>query len=92
MYVLNSVVLLFLMSLVLGIIIAIFAKVFEIKEDTRIGEILSVLPGYNCGACGYPGCSNYATAIVMEHVPPNKCSPGGQEVKEKIQKILDSKE
>jgi len=33
-----------------------------------------------------------ATAIVMEHVPPNKCSPGGQEVKEKIQKILDSKE
>lgn len=89
MYILNSVILLFSMSLILGIIVAFFAKVFEIKEDPRIAQILAVLPAYNCGACGYPGCSNYATSIIMEHVPPNKCSPGGPEVKDKIQKILD---
>ena len=48
----------------------------HVEEDPRVGEVLGVLPGANCGACGYAGCADYAKAIV-EGAPVNKCVPGG---------------
>ena len=33
------------------------SKKFEVYEDPRIAQVQEVLPGANCGGCGYPGCS-----------------------------------
>ena len=52
------------------------AHFMHVEEDPRVGEVLGVLPGANCGACGYAGCADYAKAIV-EGAPVNKCVPGG---------------
>ncbi len=90
MYVLNSLLLMFGMSLILGVMIAIFSKVFEVKVDPRITQINEVLPAYNCGSCGFPGCSQYAEAVIAHHVPPNKCTPGGPDTAAKIRAILDA--
>lgn len=79
------------LSTLLGILILVFSKVFEVKVDPRIEAINSVLPAYNCGSCGYPGCIQYATAIVNEGISPAKCTPGGQEVSHKIREILEQK-
>ena len=53
---------------VIGIIGALLiywaSKKFEVHEDPRIGQVQSVLPGANCGGCGYPGCAGFAGACV----------------------------
>ncbi|MFN4217527.1 MAG: RnfABCDGE type electron transport complex subunit B [Brevinematales bacterium] len=77
------------LSTLLGILILVFSRVFEVKVDPRIEAINSVLPAYNCGSCGYPGCIQYATAIIQEGISPAKCTPGGQEVSHKIREILE---
>ena len=57
-------------------ILVIAAHFMHVEEDERIGLVAGALPGANCGACGYAGCSDYAKAIV-EGAPTNKCVPGG---------------
>lgn len=71
-----------------GFGLAFLAKLFEVKKDTRIDEIIKILPGVNCGACGYPGCSGYAQAIIEKDIEINLCSPGGKNVIENISKFL----
>ena len=77
---------------VLGLIFSLFLvlayKKLKVEEDPRIHEIVEILPGANCGGCGYPGCSAYAEAVVRGEAPPNLCAPGGQEVAEAISKLL----
>ena len=52
----------------IGAIGAVFlyaaSKKFEVYEDPRIAQVQEVLPGANCGGCGYPGCGGFATACV----------------------------
>ena len=35
---------------------------FAVREDPRIAEIEELLPGANCGGCGYSGCHAFAAA------------------------------
>jgi Na+-translocating ferredoxin:NAD+ oxidoreductase RNF subunit RnfB len=72
---------------VFGLILAIASKVFAVAVDPRQQAITELLPGANCGGCGYPGCAGYAAAI-MNGVPTNKCLPGGDETAAKIAAIL----
>ena len=88
MYILYSVLVLLVLSVGLGVMIVFFAKIFEVKVDPRIELINAALPAYNCGSCGYPGCINYATAVVETGEARNKCAPGGKEVADKIEEIL----
>jgi len=75
-------------GLVFGLLLAFAAVIFKVDTDERIDEIEKVLPGANCGACGFPGCSGYAHAIVEEGKPINCCSVGKQAVADKIGKIM----
>jgi electron transport complex protein RnfB len=74
-------------AILMGVFLAYAAKKFEVKKDPKINEILDILPGVNCGACGYPGCSGYAEAVALQGVDINLCAPGGAEVVEKISAI-----
>lgn len=61
----------------------------------QIAAIDACLPQTQCGLCEHPdGCLPYATAIVVDGEPYNKCVPGGQPVTDAIHQILniDSKE
>ncbi len=73
---------------VLSIILGVAAKVFYVYVDPRIESILDVLPGANCGGCGYAGCSDYAEAIVKSGAPANLCVAGGSEVTDQICSIM----
>lgn len=75
------------LALVLGIILAYASKRFEVKKSEIASKILAVLPGINCGACGYAGCEAYAKAI-EKGAAIDLCIPGKQEVKDKIAAIL----
>jgi len=77
-----------MLGLVFAAILAYASKKFAVPQDERIEKISELLPQANCGACGYPGCSGYAEAIVNENAKINLCTPGGQEVINKIAEIM----
>lgn len=86
--IIKTVLILSAIAFVLGILLGIAAKVFRVKKDEREEKILECLPGANCGGCGYAGCSAYASAIVSDGAPVNKCSVGGSPVSEQIAQIM----
>ncbi len=57
-------------------VLVVVAHIMYVHEDERIALVLDVMPGANCGACGYAGCADYAKAIV-EGAAVNLCIPGG---------------
>ena len=83
-----AVVILGVTGLAMGLFLAFAAKKFEVQIDPKIEEIIGILPGANCGGCGYPGCSGYASAIVEEGAAMTLCSPGGASVAAKIGDIM----
>ena len=52
------------LGLILGFLLALAAKFLHVKEDERIKVVEDMLPGANCGACGYAGCHDLAEALV----------------------------
>ncbi|MCK5511895.1 MAG: Fe-S cluster domain-containing protein [Thermodesulfovibrionia bacterium] len=75
-------------SAVFGIGLAFAAKKFDVKTDPRVEQVLDVVVHAHCGACGYPGCRQYAEAVVMDpDVAPNLCSPGRAPTAEAIARI-----
>jgi electron transport complex protein RnfB len=68
------------MGLLLGLGLAYAAEIFKVEEDERVLKVEEMLPGYNCGACGYPGCSGFAEAIINGEVEKvSLCKPGKDE-------------
>jgi Na+-translocating ferredoxin:NAD+ oxidoreductase RNF subunit RnfB len=78
----------FVAALVLGFLLGVFRKVFQVEVNPLVSEIREVLPGANCGACGYPGCDGYAAAVASGAAPANLCSVGGASVTSKIGGLL----
>ena len=76
----------------LGVIFAIGLALANAKlavaRNPLAEEILELLPGANCGACGLAGCSAYAEALAEGSMPPNLCTPGGSETAHKIAELL----
>jgi Na+-translocating ferredoxin:NAD+ oxidoreductase RNF subunit RnfB len=72
----------------LGLGLAIASRLLAVKKDERVERVEGVLPGANCGACGYAGCSAYAEAIVNEGAEINLCSPGGADTIKAIADIM----
>ena len=76
-------------GLVAAIVLYFVAQKFKVEEDPRIDEVESVLPGANCGGCGFPGCHGFADACVKSPSLDGKlCPVGGQPVMSKIATIL----
>ena len=77
----------------IGAIGAVFlyaaSKKFEVYEDPRIAQVQEVLPGANCGGCGYPGCGGFAAACVKaDTLDGLLCPVGGAPVMGKVAAIL----
>lgn len=76
------------LGLLFGLGLSLASKAFSVERDPRIDEVRKVLPGANCGACGYPGCDGLASAIVAGEAPVDACNVGGAPVAEKIADIM----
>ena len=51
-------------------------KAFHVEVDPRMAAAEDILPGANCGGCGYVGCREYAEAVATGDAV-NKCTVGG---------------
>jgi Na+-translocating ferredoxin:NAD+ oxidoreductase subunit B len=78
-----------LLGLFSSIILYFIAQKFKVFEDPRIDEVQAILPAVNCGGCGFPGCRNFAEALVKADTFEGlHCPVGGDEVMKKAAVIL----
>ena len=77
----------FVIAIVLALGLALANKYFFVEEDVRKEKIEEILPGYNCGACGYVGCEAMAKAILDGDVDSVKaCKVISKDSAEKLKK------
>ena len=78
-----------IIGIVAAIVLYVVAQKFKVEEDPRIDETEKMLPGANCGGCGFPGCRGLATALVeSDDISTLYCSVGGDECMGKIAAYL----
>ena len=80
-----------ILGLMIGVMLAVAAKVFYVYVDPLILEVEAALPGANCGGCGKPGCSANAEAIAAGKATPDSCVAAGPDVAEAIAAIMGVK-
>jgi Na+-translocating ferredoxin:NAD+ oxidoreductase RNF subunit RnfB len=72
-----------------AIILYFVAQKFKVIEDPRIDQVEEILPGANCGGCGFPGCRGFAEATVKsETLDGLFCPVGGAETMSGVAKAL----
>lgn len=80
-----------LIGAILGILLGIADIYLQVKEDERLTQLNEMLPKFNCGACGFPGCSGFADAILSGEVKNLKqCKPMKPVVREEIKEYLEN--
>lgn len=75
-------------GLIVAMMLSTASRKFHVEVDERIENILEVLPGANCGACGNPSCFGAAEAIAAERAPVTVCVAGGQDVAATIAHLM----
>ncbi len=76
------------LGVAIGTVLVIASKAFYVYEDPTVIAINDVLPGANCGGCGYPGCNANAQAIVEGKQDVNSCVAAGDDVAMAIAQIM----
>lgn len=77
-----------LIGLLFGVLLSLAARVFAVKVDPRVDQVKDVLPGANCGACGYAGCVQFAEAVVRGEADPGGCIPGAGDTSKALADVL----
>lgn len=83
-----AVVLVVLIGLLSGLILAVASIVMAVPKDQRSEDIRALLPGANCGACGFSGCDGYAKAMAEGKAQPGLCTVGGAKTAKSIASYL----
>ena len=75
-------------GIVIGILLGVAGEKFKVEVDEKETAVRELLPGNNCGGCGYPGCDGLAAAIAKGEMPPSACPVGGEAVAAKISEVM----
>ncbi|GAB6088069.1 RnfABCDGE type electron transport complex subunit B [Alkaliphilus crotonatoxidans] len=76
------------LGLLFGAGLAYASQKFAIEVDPKFMAIRDVLPGANCGGCGYPGCDSFAKAVAEGKAPTNGCPVGGASCAAAVAEIM----
>ena len=78
-----------ILGMILAFVLWLIAEKFKVIEDPRIDEVEKVMPGANCGGCGFAGCRAFAEAAVKAtDLEGNYCPVGGNDVMARVASIL----
>ncbi len=90
--VLAPVITLMVLGLLFGAGLAFASRVLSVKRDERIEAIEAMLPGANCGACGFGSCGSFSEAVVGGEAPPTGCIVANSEVLAKVAEMIGNGE
>lgn len=72
-----------------AILLYFVSQKFKVYEDPKIDEVTLLLPGANCGGCGFAGCRNFAENVVKNKgLDGFSCPPGGSSVNSAISQLF----
>lgn len=77
-------------GIVIGILLGIAAIVFKVEVNEQEVKIRELLPGNNCGGCGFAGCDALAKAISGGSASASACPVGGSTMADAISAITGS--
>lgn len=87
--ILTAIIIVGVIGLVCGIALAVASIALAVPTDEKAEAITEMLPGANCGSCGYSGCAGYASALSKGETSNTAlCNPGGGEVSKQIAEYL----
>lgn len=75
-------------AVICGFILAVASDFFAVKTDEKQQAVLAVLPGVNCGACGFSGCAAYAQALAHGKAENGLCSPGAEDTFTAVSEVI----
>lgn len=75
-------------GLLFGAILSYAGEKLKVEEDPNIALVRDVLPGANCGGCGYTGCDAFAAAVASGAAPTNGCPVGGEKCANAVASVL----
>ncbi|MBN1552746.1 RnfABCDGE type electron transport complex subunit B, partial [bacterium] len=78
-------------AFIAGIILFISSRKFAVKENPMIDNVEELLPGANCGGCGYAGCRAFAEDLVNQKNTEIRCPVAGAETMKAIAEMLGLK-
>lgn len=91
-FILIAVIVLGAIALIAAIVLYAVSKKFAVQEDPRIGQVAELLPGANCGGCGFAGCAGMADALVkgadLGSIDGLMCPVGGANVMGQVADLL----
>jgi electron transport complex protein RnfB len=73
-----------LMGLALGALLGTAARYLAVEENPIEAELQAMLPGSQCGQCGYVGCAQAAAALARHEASVTCCPPGGRALAEAL--------
>jgi len=76
------------LGLGLGGLLGIAARYLKVEGNPVVEKVEALLPGAQCGQCGYPGCAPAAEAIAEGQAPVTLCPPGGRALAEELAALL----
>lgn len=76
------------LGLVLGSALGIAARRLAVESDPLVEELEGMMPGSQCGQCGFPGCGPAAQALAKGEAPVTLCPPGGRALAEQLAEKL----
>ena len=77
------------LAVIFAIALLIASEKLKVVVDPKVEQVHKILPHLDCGACGFPGCSQYAKAVIENPELIGRCSPGGPKVADAIGIVLN---
>lgn len=87
----NPAIVLGVMGFVLGLGLAFAARKLAVHRDPLIEKVNGLLPGANCGGCGFPGCMQFAEAVVKGDAPADGCVVASIDTNQKVAEAVGKK-
>lgn len=85
---LSAILIIALLGILMGTALGFAAKFFAVEGNPLKDEIEEMLPGSQCGQCGYPGCGPAAEAMASGEASVTMCPPGGKALAEALAEKL----
>ena len=76
------------LGLTLGWLLGLAARYLKVEGNPLVEKVEALLPGSQCGQCGFPGCGPAAEAVVNGEAPVTVCPPGGRALAKELAGLL----
>jgi electron transport complex protein RnfB len=86
--VISAILIIAMLGLAMGAMLGVAGRYLAVEGNPLQAEIEGLLPGSQCGQCGYPGCTPAAAAVAEGNAPVTMCPPGGRALAESLAEIM----